>query len=116
MSNRSSQMRYGTFLLSGLGVAFIIAALISPFASSNPDGLNRVAEDLGFTDQEHSEPLAQKLPSANAFDGYALRGVPESVATPAAGIVGVIAAFGVAWGAGKLFVKKSGASSLDQDP
>lgn len=110
MSNRSSQMRYGKFFFIGLGVALIIAAVVSPFASSSPDGLERVAEDLGFIDQEHPEPLAKKLPFASVFDGYALRGVPAMVATPAAGIVGALAAFGVAWGAGKLLIRKSASS------
>lgn len=111
MKNRPPKMRYKTFFLSSLGIAVIIAAVVSPFASSHPDGLNRVAEDLGFTDKERPEPLAQKLPPAKAFDGYALRGAPESVATPIAGVVGVAAAFGVAWGLGKLFVRQSDASA-----
>ena len=111
MSNRSSQMQYGKFFLIGLGIALIIAAVVSPFASSNPDGLERVAEDLGFIDQEHPEPLAQKLPSAAVFDGYALRGAPAVVATPVAGVVGALAAFGVAWIAGKLLIRKPGPSS-----
>ena len=111
MSNRSSQMKYGKFFLIGLGVALIIAAVVSPFASSNPDGLNRVAEDLGFTDKEHSEPLATKLPFASVFDGYALRGAPAVVATPVAGVIGALSAFGVAWVAGKLLIRKSGPSS-----
>ncbi|MGC1307589.1 MAG: PDGLE domain-containing protein [Phormidesmis sp.] len=111
MSNRSSRMQYGAFFLSGLGIALLIAAIVSPFASSNPDGLERVAEDLGFIDRAHPEPAAQKLPSAAVFDGYALRGVPPMVATPVAGIVGALAAFGVAWGAGKLLVNQSGSPS-----
>jgi cobalt/nickel transport protein len=111
MNNRSSRMRYKTFFLSSLGIAVVMAAVLSPFASPQPDGLNRVAEDLGFTDREQPEPLAQKLPSAKAFDGYALRGVPESVATPLAGVVGVATAFGLAWGSGKLFVRRSDAST-----
>ncbi|MGB3768173.1 MAG: PDGLE domain-containing protein, partial [Phormidesmis sp.] len=102
---------YGKFFLIGLGVALIIAAVVSPFASSNPDGLERVAEDLGFIDREHPEPLAQKLPFAAVFDGYALKGAPAVVATPAAGIVGALAAFGVAWVAGKLLIRKPGPSS-----
>ena len=106
LSHRSSQMRYGTFFLSGLGAALLIAALVSPFASSSPDGLNRVAEDLGFTSREHAEPVAKKLPFARVFDGYALRGAPTPVATPVAGVVGVLAAFGIAWGVGKLLVRK----------
>ncbi len=111
MSDGKSQMRYSTFFLIGLGVALIIAAVLSPFASSSPDGLNRVAEDLGFIDQEHPEPIATKLPFAEVFDGYAVRGVPAPVATPIAGVVGALAAFGIAWGAGKLLIRKSPGSS-----
>lgn len=111
MSDRSSQMRYGAFFISGMAIALVIAAVISPFASSDPDGLNRVAEDLGFVDKEHPEPVAKKLPTAGVFDGYALRGGPASIATPVAGIVGALAAFGVAWGAGKLLIRKSPSST-----
>lgn len=107
MSNRSSQTRYGTFFLTGLGIALVIAAVVSPFASSNPDGLERVAEDLGFVNREHAEPPAKKLPFARAFDGYALRGVPAPVATPIAGVVGVLAALGLAGGIGKLLTRRS---------
>lgn len=115
MSNRSSQMRYGAFILSGLGAALVIAAVVSPFASSDPDGLNRVAEDLGFVDKEHPEPAAKKLPFASAFDGYALRGVPAQLATPIAGVVGALAAFGLAWGAGKLLIRGSGSSTAESE-
>ncbi|MGB7414379.1 MAG: PDGLE domain-containing protein [Thermosynechococcaceae cyanobacterium] len=114
MSDRSSQMRYGVFLLSGLGVAVAVAALLSPFASSNPDGLNRVAEDLKFTDKEHAEPPAKTLPFAKVFDGYALKGVPQQIAIPVAGIVGTFAAFGVAWTLGKVFVRRESSASATE--
>lgn len=115
MSNHSSETRYSTFILIGLGAALIIAAIISPFASSAPDGLERVAEDLGFTEAADPEAPAQKLPSASVFEGYALRGVPAQVATPIAGVVGVLATFGVAWGMGKLLVRKSGSSTTEPE-
>jgi cobalt/nickel transport protein len=115
MSDRSSRMRYQAFLLSGLGIALLIAALLSPFASPDPDGLNRVAEDLAFTDSEHPEPPAQWLPFANVFDGYALQGAPEAIATPIAGVVGVLATFGLAWGTGKLLVRRSSDSLSEND-
>ena len=111
MSDRNTSTRYGTFFLCGLGAALVIAAVVSPFASSSPDGLERVAEDLGFIDSEHSEPLAQKLPFAGIFDGYALRGTPAAVATPIAGIVGTLVTFGLAWGVGKLVVRQSDSSA-----
>lgn len=115
MSDRPSRMRYQAFFLSGLGIALVIAAILSPFASPDPDGLNRVAEDLEFTDREQAEPPAQQLPFANIFDGYALQGAPEAVATPIAGIVGVLATFGLTWAAGKLLVRKSGESVSERD-
>ena len=43
---RSSNLRI--FLLGGLLVAIGLALLVSGFASSSPDGLNKVAEDHGF--------------------------------------------------------------------
>ncbi len=106
--SRTSQSRNRAFVIAGLGVALLVAIFLSPLASPDPDGLNRVSEDLNFADREVEEPPAQKLPFANIFDGYALKGVPEGVATPLAGLVGTLVAFGLAWGFGKLVVRGSG--------
>jgi cobalt/nickel transport protein len=51
MSNRLYQQRNRAFVLSGLGIALLIAIVLSPFASSDPDGLDRVSEDLKFSDK-----------------------------------------------------------------
>jgi cobalt/nickel transport protein len=107
MNNNSSRNRNRIFFLSGLGIALLIAVFLSPFASQNPDGLDRVAQDLQFDSKAAEEQPAQKLPFYTMFDEYALRGVPESVATPLAGLLGTIATFGLAWGIGKLVVRKS---------
>jgi cobalt/nickel transport protein len=109
-------MRNRTFFLTGLATAFLIAIFLSPFASSDPDGLDRVSQDLNFSDKESPEPPATKLPFANIFDGYALKGVPEGVATPLAGFLGTLATFGVAWGIGKLVVRGEDGSQSYQDP
>ena len=93
--------------MTGLGIALLIAVFVSPLASQNPDGLDRVAQDLKFDSKAAEEPHAHKLPFYAIFDEYALRGVPESVATPLAGLVGTLATFGLAWGIGKLVVRKS---------
>ncbi|MGL5942362.1 MAG: PDGLE domain-containing protein [Waterburya sp.] len=106
MSNRPSN-RNLAFVLSGLGVALIIAIFVSPFASSDPDGLDRVSQDLKFEHKASEDAPAQKLPFARLFDEYALKGVPEGIATPIAGLVGTLATFGLAWGTGKLLVKKN---------
>jgi cobalt/nickel transport protein len=54
---------------------------------------------------------ARKLPFAQVFDEYALRGVPEAVATPLAGLAGTLATFGLAWGIGKLVVRGSNSAA-----
>jgi cobalt/nickel transport protein len=91
----------------GLGVAASIALLLSPFASSQPDGLNRVAEDLQFANRERQDAPAKQLPFSDAFDGYAVKGTPDAIATPLAGLIGTIVTFGIAWGIGKLMVRNS---------
>jgi cobalt/nickel transport protein len=95
------------WILVGLGVSLAIAGLLSPFASKNPDGLDRVAEDLKFTEKATAEPIANKLPFAQVFEEYAVKGVPETLATPLAGIIGTVATFGLAWGIGKITVRGS---------
>jgi cobalt/nickel transport protein len=76
--------------VSGLLAAIVIAALLSPFASPWPDGLDRVAERLGFRSHERVEPIVRapladyKLPPA--------RGAAWS--TPAAGVAGTLVVFG----------------------
>ena len=52
-----------TLLVVGLLVALVLAGVVSFYASASPDGLNRVAGDLGFADAErasgaHGGPLA----------------------------------------------------------
>lgn len=113
MSSNLSRSRNLSFVIIGLGISVLIALLLSPFASQNPDGLDRVAGDLKFDTREAPEQAAQKLPFHQLFDSYALRGVPEQVATPLAGFVGTLAAFGLAWGFGKLVVRNSAARDYD---
>jgi cobalt/nickel transport protein len=93
------------FWLTGLGAAFFLAGIVSPFASPNPDGLDRVSQDQGFDTKAQENPPAHQLPFYAIFDEYALRGVPEPIATPLAGIVGTLVVFGMTWGMGKLLVK-----------
>lgn len=113
LARRASRNR--AFVIAGLGVALLIAVFLSPFASSDPDGLDRVSQDLKFEDKASEEAPAKKLPFAQIFDEYALKGVPEAVATPLAGLVGTLATFGIAWGIGKLAVRGSESSSAEDD-
>lgn len=107
MSNELDRSRNRALIITGLGVALLIAIFLSPFASKNPDGLDRVSQDLKFDKKEAPDKPAHKLPFYQIFDEYALRGVPEGIATPIAGLVGTLATFGLAWGIGKLVVRGS---------
>ncbi|MGK7886434.1 MAG: PDGLE domain-containing protein [Crocosphaera sp.] len=108
MTNKlSNTQRNRSFMLTAMGIALIVAVFVSPFASSNPDGLDRVSQDLKFEDKAIEDAPAQKLPFYAVFEEYALRGVPEILATPLAGLAGTVVTFGIAWGAGKLLVRPS---------
>lgn len=105
MSDSFSRSRNRALVLTGLGIALLIAIFLSPFASKDPDGLDRVSEDLKFNDKALEETPAKKLPFSVVFDEYAVKGVPEGIATPLAGLAGTLATFALAWGIGKLVVK-----------
>lgn len=75
----------------GLALA-VVVALFSPFASSHPDGLERVAEDKEFID-------TAKDPSYSIIPDYAFPGIEnEHVATILSGIVGIAIVAGVCFG------------------
>ena len=112
MHRHSTTQNNRVFILTGLSIALIIAVLLSPFASKNPDGLDRVSKDLNFELKAAADPLAKKLPFFSIFEEYSMRGVPESIATPLAGFVGTIATFGLSMALGKLSTRRR---STDQD-
>jgi cobalt/nickel transport protein len=87
-------MRLTAFVLAGLAVAAVLAFFVSPQASSEPDGLNRVAIDKGFAEQESNHAL-DDTPTA----GYEVRGVDDDrLSTGLAGLIGLGATFALAGG------------------
>lgn len=82
-------------LLIALGLA-----LISPLASSWPDGLERVAEDKGFI-EDAQEPGFEIVPD------YVFPGVGnEALATILAGVVGTLILFGLTYGLAALLKRR----------
>lgn len=77
------KLRHIGLIAAGLGIALLIA-LLSPFASSHPDGLERVAEDKGFAGVADSPPY--ELISDYVFPWVG----NEDLATVLSGIVGVL--------------------------
>jgi len=95
-------------IFSGLALALSIAAFLSPFASKNPDGLDRVSQDLKFDEKATAESAAKQLPFSQIFEEYSFKAVSdEKVSTALAGVTGTLVAFGLAWGIGKLAVRKT---------
>ncbi|MFN2143867.1 MAG: energy-coupling factor ABC transporter permease [Anaerolineales bacterium] len=76
------------WVIAGLLVT-ALAVLISPFASANPDGLERVAEDIGFLGAGLDAPY-QILPD------YTIPFLGETgLSTIVAGVVGALVVFGL---------------------
>ncbi|UCG09948.1 MAG: PDGLE domain-containing protein [Dehalococcoidia bacterium] len=79
-------------------VACLALVLLAPLASSSPDGLERVAEDVGFME------LAQAAPFSLIAD-YVFPGLEnKALATILAGMVGTLVLFGIAYGLAWLLV------------
>ena len=83
--------------LVALGICLFVAVL-SPFASSAPDGLERVAENKGFLEMAGDSPF-------QIIADYIFPGVQnEALATILAGIIGTLLLFGIAYGVAWLIV------------
>lgn len=79
-------MKTRTFLLAGLVVALLIAGVGSFYASSNPDGLEFVAEKTGFLDTADDPKTAD-----SPFADYQTEGVDNArVSGGLAGVLGVL--------------------------
>ena len=79
------------FALAGLALSLALAFFISPFASSSPDGLEKVAGDKGFLAKaEETEPSWKASPMPD----YTMPGVEnEAISTGLAGIIGTVSVF-----------------------
>jgi hypothetical protein len=78
-------------IVVGLGIA-VIVALVSPWASSRPDGLERVAEDKEFIDEAKDPPY--KVIADYVFPGIE----DERLATILSGLVGIAIVAGICFG------------------
>jgi len=87
----------------GLGVSLLLALFLSPFASSSPDGLEKVAETKGFLEKAEGWKFWKYAP----FSEYAIPWIKnEKVSTALSGLIGTLAIFFMAMGIGKL-IKRS---------
>jgi len=84
-----------------LVVIFILATVLSFFSSSLPDGLEFVAEKLGFAEKETQAIVNSPAPDYSF--GFIKDGTISKIAASIAGITAVLLA---GWGLEKLLRKK----------
>jgi hypothetical protein len=82
------------FVIAGLLIGLGLAILVSPFASSQPDGLEKVAAEEEFADAAQDHDLAE-----GPLADYGVEGVEnEKTGTAVAGVVGTLLTFGIGVG------------------
>lgn len=94
------------FIIAGFALSLLLAGVVSNYASSSPDGLEKVAEDIGFLEnaKEHTN-------SDGLLADYGVKGVEnERLSTGAAGVIGVLATAGVSSGLFLILRRKNGTS------
>ncbi len=83
------------FTILALAIAIGLATAASPFASSSPDGLERVADDHAFLDQGRLATVQEEAPVPD----YAFPGIDHPrLATGLAGFVGTLGVFAIGLG------------------
>ena len=97
-------MKQKTFLISGFIASLFLAGVVSFYASSHPDGLEKVAEDIGFI-----ETAKENTNADSVLADYGVKGVDnERLSVGAAGVIGVIATGVVSTGIFMLVRRKPG--------
>ncbi len=112
MPSARTRVGIAELVVAGLLVALALAAFASPFASTKPDGLNKVAADHGF-DASANDSATADSPLA----GYSVKHVDnERVTKGLAGVIGVVITLVVAgaiFGGLRFFVRRrAGASPI----
>lgn len=75
------------FYVGGLLVSLLLAGFVSFYASSHPDGLEKVAEEIGFI-----ETAKDPATAGSALADYGVEGVEDERASVGiAGVIGVAA-------------------------
>ena len=90
------------FVTAALFVCLAVAFFLSPFASSNPDGLEKAAERLGFLNLGEVPAWGRSL-----MPDYAVPFLGETTLSGmVAGLVGTMLLFGLGWGVGVILRKR----------
>jgi len=99
-------MKNKTLIAAGFALSLVLAGGVSFYASSSPDGLEKVAQDIGFLENAKESKNADGL-----LADYGVKGVEnERLSTGAAGVIGVLATAGVSSALFLILRRKNGAS------
>lgn len=88
------------FVIIMLFASLLTGGVVSYYASKAPDGLERVAELMGFA---HTS----KEPAVNVLPDYTVPGLTGFLSNGIAGVVGVAAVFGFVWLIGRAITRKN---------
>jgi cobalt/nickel transport system permease protein len=87
--------------VAGLLAAAVVVIVLAPLASSDPDGLERVAIDAGFAEQG-ADAAYEILP------GYSVPFLGDStLSLIVAGLIGVALLFGAMWLLGRVLTRRA---------
>lgn len=93
---RSAMDKNKKFLAAGFLVSIFLAGVVSFYASSDPDGLEKVAGDIGFIETAKDHTYAD-----GALADYGVKGIENERAS--VGVAGIIGVIGTAVVAGVMF-------------
>jgi cobalt/nickel transport protein len=82
------------FYIGTLLISLLLAGVVSFYASSNPDGLEKVAETIGFIETAKDHTIAD-----GPLADYGVKGVDsERLSVGLSGVIGVLATAGISVG------------------
>ena len=91
------------FYIAGFIVSLFLAGVVSFYASSSPDGLEKVAQDIGFIESAKDNANAD-----TALADYGVKGVEnERLSVGVAGLIGVVATGAISGGLFLLLRRKN---------
>lgn len=109
-TERLPPRRLGRTGIAAAAVTFALAGVVSGFASANPDGLEFVAEELGFIDQAEDSAVA-----SSPVGDYSVLGIDNPyLATGLAGVLGVSVVVLLGYSVSRLVAREDPAEPVDE--
>jgi len=101
------------FIIAGLGISLVVAFFVSPWASSLPDGLEKVIER--FVPAERNEETEQR--PFSPLPDYGIPGIgSERLSTGLAGIIGTVVVFAAVFFLGKALARRGSSAGKGRKP